>query len=260
MNALRNRVQNILFYVRTMSLFVIIWYFVSRWVENRLLVPSPPEVAAAVWNLLYYQHFLIDILVSLKRLLFGYCLAAFIGIPLGFLLGLSRWMEVVISPVVEVLRPISPIAWIPIAMFLFGVGDGLAIYIIFYGASFQFLLNTLAGVKSVPRSLIEASLTMGANRWMIIWNVILPGTLPLIIVAARLAMASAWMSIIAAELVGAPNGLGFKIEWAHSMFLSESVVAGMAFIGMLGYLSDLCIRSIGRRMLPWKKTAYGLAL
>ena len=188
----------------------------------------------------------------------GYLLAASVGIPLGFILGSSRRMEQVVSPVVEVLRPISPIAWIPIAMFLFGVGDGLALFVIFYGASFQFLLNTIAGVKSIDNRLIEASLTMGASRWMILANVVLPGTLPLIIVAARLAMASAWMSIIAAELVGAPDGLGFKIEWAHSMLLSEDIIAGMATIGLLGYLSDVLIRFIGNCALPWRKTSYGL--
>jgi ABC-type nitrate/sulfonate/bicarbonate transport system permease component len=131
---------------------------------------------------LVYKNFLLDIFVSLRRLAFGYFLAA-------------------------------TIAWIPIAMFLFGVGDGLAIYIISYGASFQFILNTTAGVKSIDRNLIEVSLTLGTKRWMIIKEVILPGTLPLIIVASRLAMASAWMSIVAAELVGAPDGLGFRSEY-----------------------------------------------
>jgi len=258
MNLLREKAQSSLYYFRTMTLFVILWYLLSRWIENRLLLPSPPEVAAALWDLFYNQHFLLDIFISLKRLILGYLLAAAVGIPLGFLLGLSRQAESIVSPVVEVLRPISPIAWIPIAMFLFGVGDGLAIYIIFYGASFQFLLNTIAGVKSIDRRLFEVSLTAGASRWLIIRDVILPGTLPLIIVAGRLAMASAWMSIIAAELVGAPNGLGFKIEWAHSMFMSESIVAGMATIGILGYLSDLLIRWLGRKALPWRKTSYGL--
>jgi ABC-type nitrate/sulfonate/bicarbonate transport system permease component len=260
MNLLKMKFQSLVFYLRTMILFVCVWYLISLWVGNRLLLPSPPEVSRAIWGLFFSQGFLLDILVSLRRLAVGYLLAAAIGIPLGFLLGMSRWLESVVSPVVEILRPISPIAWIPIAMFLFGVGDGLAIYIIFYGASFQFLLNTLAGVKSIPLNLVEASLTMGASRWRIIRDVILPGALPLIIVAARLAMASAWMSIIAAELVGAPNGLGFKIEWARSMFLSDNVVAGMATIGILGYLSDISIRAIGRWVLPWKKTSYGLGL
>lgn len=258
MNVLKEKVQSSFYYFRTMTLFVILWYFASCWIGNRLLLPSPPEVAGALWDLLYRQYFLLDILISLKRLILGYLVAAAVGIPLGFLLGLSRQAESIVSPVVEVLRPISPIAWIPIAMFLFGVGDGLAIYIIFYGASFQFLLNTIAGVKSIDRRLFEVSLTVGASRWLIIRDVILPGTLPLIIVAGRLAMASAWMSIIAAELVGAPNGLGFKIEWAHSMFMSESIVAGMATIGILGYLSDLLIRWFGHQVLPWRKTSYGL--
>ena len=150
--------------------------------QNRLLIPSPIEVGKARWDLLVYKNFLLDIFVSLRRLAFGYFLAA-------------------------------TIAWIPIAMFLFGVGDGLAIYIISYGASLQFMLNTTAGVKSIDRNLIEVSLTLGTKRWMIIKEVILPGTLPLIIVASRLAMASAWMSIIAAELVGAPDGLGFRSEY-----------------------------------------------
>lgn len=255
---MREKLGSSFYYFRTMTLFVILWYFLSHWIGNRLLLPSPPDVAKALWELLYKEHFLLDIFISLKRLMLGYLAAAAAGISLGFLLGLSRQMEAAISPVVEVLRPISPIAWIPIAMFLFGVGDGLAIFIIFYGASFQFLLNTIAGVRSIDRRLFEVSLTMGASRQRIIRDVILPGTLPLIIVAGRLAMASAWMSIIAAELVGAPNGLGFKIEWAHSMFMSESIVAGMATIGFLGYLSDLLIRWIGRKALPWRKTSYGL--
>ena len=258
MNILKTKIRGSLYYFRTMSLFVCVWYLISLWINNRMLIPSPIEVAKALWDLFVHQDFLFDILISLRRLAFGYALAATIGIPLGFLLGLSRWMESIVSPVVEVLRPISPIAWIPIAMFLFGVGDGLAIYVIFYGASFQFLLNTIAGVKSIDKRLFEASLTMGASQWMTIKEVVFPGTLPLIIVAARLAMASAWMSIIAAELVGAPNGLGYKIEWAHSMFMSESIVAGMVTIGIFGYLSDLLIRAIGRRMLPWRKVSYGL--
>jgi ABC-type nitrate/sulfonate/bicarbonate transport system permease component len=241
-----------------MGLFVIVWWLLSLWINNRMLLPSPYIVTIALWDLFVRQSFIVDILISLRRLAIGYILAASIGIPLGFILGRSSRMESIASPVVEVLRPISPIAWIPIAMYLFGVGDGLALYVIFYGAFFQFLLNTIAGVKSVDKKLVEVSLTMGANRWMIIREVILPGTLPLIIVAARLAMAAAWMSIIAAELVGAPNGLGFKIEWAHSMFLSESIVAGMVTIGFLGYLSDVFIRNIGNRMLPWRKTYYGL--
>ena len=241
-----------------MTFFVMLWWLLSLWINNRLLLPSPDIVAIALWNMLVHQRFLMDILISLRRLAIGYILAASIGIPLGFILGRSSRMESIVSPVVEVLRPISPIAWIPIAMYLFGIGDGLALYVIFYGAFFQFLLNTIAGVKSVDKKLVEVSLTLGADRWMIIREVILPGTLPLIIVAGRLAMAAAWMSIIAAELVGAPNGLGFKIEWAHSMFLSESIVAGMVTIGFLGYLSDVFIRNIGNRMLPWKKTYYGL--
>ena len=164
MNVLRKKVQSSFYYLRTMTLFAILWYFLSRLIENRLLLPSPPDVAKALWDLLLHQHFLLDIFISLKRLILGYLLAAAVGISLGFLLGLSRQAESIISPVVEVLRPISPIAWIPIAMFLFGVGDGLAICIIFYGASFQFLLNTIAGVKSINRKLFEVSLTVGASR------------------------------------------------------------------------------------------------
>ncbi len=255
---LRAKLRSSLYYCRTMGLFVIVWWLLSLWINNRMLLPSPDIVTIALWDLFVRQRFLVDILISMRRLAIGYILAASIGIPFGFILGRSSRVESVVSPVVEILRPISPIAWIPIAMYLFGIGDGLALYVIFYGAFFQFLLNTIAGVKSVDKKLVEVSLTMGANRWMIMREVILPGTLPLIIVAARLAMAAAWMSIIAAELVGAPNGLGFKIEWAHSMFLSESIVAGMVTIGFLGYLSDVFIRNIGNRMLPWRKTYYGL--
>jgi len=258
MSTLNAKLHSFLYYCRTISLFIFLWWLISVWIDNRLLIPSPILVATALWDMFFHQGFLRDILISLRRMALGYIMAALVGVPLGFILGSSSRIESIVNPVVEILRPISPIAWIPIAMFLFGVGDGLALFVIFYGASFQFLLNTVAGVKSVDKRLVEASLTMGASRWMIAANVILPGTLPLIIVAARLAMASAWMSIIAAELVGAPDGLGFKIEWAHSMLLSEQILAGMVTIGFLGYLTDVLIRFIGQRILPWKRASYGL--
>jgi ABC-type nitrate/sulfonate/bicarbonate transport system permease component len=153
--------------------------------------------------------------------------------------------------VVEILRPISGIAWIPLALFIFGVGHGLPIFIMAYTAAFPLLLGTIAGAKNVDRRLVDAARVMGLDRAAIMRHVVIPAALPSLLVSLRLGVASGWTAVIAAELVGAPNGLGYAISWYREMLVTPKVIAFIAMVGVSGYLYDLALRRLNDRLTPW---------
>ena len=185
------------------------------------------------------------------RLGIALVVATILAVPLGFLMGLSRTADSFIDPVVELLRPISGIAWIPLGLFIFGVGDVLPVFIMVYVAFFPLLLNTVAGVRNVDQRLVNASRTMGIHGWPLMRRVIVPAALPTIMVGFRLAFAGAWAAVIAAELIGAPSGLGFAIEWYRQLLMSPKVFAFIVLIGIIGYLCDLALRALQRKLTPW---------
>ena len=166
-------------------------------------------------------------------------------------MGLSRSADRFLDPVVELLRPISGIAWIPLGLFIFGVGDVLPVFIMVYVAFFPLLLNTISGVRNVDQRLVNAARTMGVHGWPLMRQVIVPAALPTIMVGFRLAFAGAWAAVIAAELIGAPSGLGFAIEWYRQLLMTPKVFAFIVVIGVVGYLCDLALRALQRRLTPW---------
>jgi len=172
-------------------------------------------------------------------------------VPIGVLMGTSRLIGYLVDPVIELLRPISGIAWIPLALIVLGVGSQLVVFIIFYGAAFPLILNTVAGVRDVDQGLIAAARTFGVSRWVRLWHVTLPAALPTILVGCRIAMGTAWMSLIAAELIGAPTGLGFAVEWYREMLMTPKMIASVLAVGLLGYASDVLLRMISRLATPW---------
>ena len=174
--------------------------------------------------------------------------------PLGFVMGLSRRAEQTIDPLVEILRPISGIAWLPLALFIFGVGDTLPVFIMFYVGFFPILLNTVAGVRQTDSRLLAAARTMGIGRVPLLVHVLVPSALPTIMVGIRLAFASSWAAIVAAELIGSPSGLGFAIEWYRQLLMTPKVFAFILAIGVVGYVCDLGLRALQRRVTPWAES------
>ena len=148
-------------------------------------------------------------------------------------------------------RPISGIAWIPLGLFIFGIGDTLPVFIMVYVAFFPLLLNTVAGVRQVDGKLVAAARTMGVSRPAMLRHVIVPAALPTVMVGLRLAFAGAWAAIVAAELIGAPSGLGFAIEWNRQLLMTPKVFAFILVIGVVGYLCDVALRTLQRRLTPW---------
>lgn len=237
--------------VRSVAVFLLLWEALALWTDSPIQLPTPLRVASALVELAQDGDLLDNALVSVERLAGSLALAVFVAVPLGFLMGLSRRAEALIDPVVELLRPISGIAWIPLGLFIFGVGDALPVFILVYVAFFQLLLNTVAGVKAVDPKLVAAARTMGIGRAAILRRVVLPAALPSITVGFRLAFAAAWAAIVAAELIGAPSGLGFAIEWYRELLMSPKVFAFIAVIAAIGYTCDLAIRALQRRLMPW---------
>jgi|tagenome__1003787_1003787.scaffolds.fasta_scaffold20643204_2 ABC-type nitrate/sulfonate/bicarbonate transport system permease component len=237
--------------LRSFALFLLFWYGLSVWNANPIQLPSPLRVLDALAELAADGELFEHALVSVTRLVASLAVAVALAVPLGFAMGLSREANAFIDPLVELLRPISGIAWIPLGLFIFGIGDTLPVFIMVYVAFFPLLLNTIAGVRGVDPKLVAAARTMGIGRRAMLTHVIAPAALPTVMVGFRLAFAAAWAAIIAAELIGAPSGLGFAIEWYRQLLMSPKVFGFIAVIGFVGYLCDLGLRALQRRLTPW---------
>lgn len=238
-------------YLRSIIPAAVLWYLIAVAIGNPAMLPTPVDVARALVSLLKDKDLLYHALDSLRRIAVGYGMAVVVGVPLGLAMGLFPPVHDLIDPVIELLRPISGIAWIPLALLIFGIGDDLTIFILVYGSIFPVVVNTLAGVRGCDPRLVQAAQTFGVGRWAMLTQVIWPAALPAILVGARIAMGTAWMAIVAAELVGAPTGLGFAIEWYRELLMTPKVVAVIMVVGLLGYLSDLLLRQVRRRLTPW---------
>ncbi|MBB3178384.1 ABC transporter permease [Variovorax sp. Sphag1AA] len=237
--------------IRTFAVFIAFWYAVYLWNNNPLQLPSPLAVVSALWDLAVSGELIEHASISASRLLLALAVAIVLAVPLGFWMGLSRTAEAYIDPVVELLRPISGIAWLPLALFIFGIGNTLPVFIMVYVGFFPILLNTVAGVRQVDRKLISAAQTMGVSRSAMLRHVLVPGALPVVMVGIRLAFAASWAAIVAAELIGSPSGLGFAIEWYRQMLMTPKVFGFIAVIGLVGYLCDVALRALQHKLTPW---------
>ena len=237
--------------LRSFAIFVLAWWALALWNNNLIQLPDPWRVAKAMAVLAEDGELFEHAWVSAARLGFSLVVATLIAVPLGFVMGLSPRANAYLDPLVELLRPISGIAWIPLALFIFGVGNTLPIFIMVYVASFPLLLNTMAGVRSVDRKLLAAARTMGISRRATLRHVVVPAALPTVMVGLRLAFAGAWAAVVAAELIGAPSGLGFAIEWYRQLLMSSKVFGFIAVIGMVGLACDLTLRALQRGLTPW---------
>lgn len=237
--------------LRSFAAFGLLWWAAYLWNANPLQLPSPQAVGQALWSLAAGGELLEHAGISATRLVGALVIAIALAVPLGFWMGSSRAAEAAIDPLVELLRPISGIAWLPLALFIFGIGNTLPVFIMVYVAFFPILLNTVAGVRQVDRRLLQAAATMGVGRAALLRQVILPSALPHVMVGIRLAFAASWAAIVAAELIGAPSGLGFAIEWYRQLLMTPKVFGFIAVIGVVGYLCDVALRSLQRRLTPW---------
>jgi ABC-type nitrate/sulfonate/bicarbonate transport system permease component len=246
-------VSPVLVYLRSMAVFFVVWALVARITANNVLLPSPLAVLEALVDLARDLELFRHAGISLARMVASIAVGSLLAIPLGLAMGLSRRLDQVIDPTIEILRPISGIAWIPLALFIFGIGNALPVFIMTYAGFFPILLGTIAGVRGVDPRLMDAARTMGVPQRTIVTRVVVPAALPSLMVALRLGVASSWTAVVAAELIGAPSGLGYAVEWYRELLATPQVMSFIAMIGVLGYLCDVGVRALSRGLTPWAR-------
>lgn len=209
------------------------------------ILPGPIAVAAGIVDLLRHGILFKYIVASLFRVTWGCSLAALLAIPLGLMLGWFQRGEMAFYPLIQIFRPISPLAWIPIAILWFGVGDSAAIFLIFVGCFFPMLLIAMSAVRNIPSIYINAGRNFGLSSSEFVTRVLYPAVIPQLLVGLRITLGIAWLVVVAAEMISVNSGLGFLIVDARNAGNRyDLVVAGMVIIGVIGLLLDLAMRSL----------------
>ena len=237
-------IRVILPYIYASIAIIAVWQATVTFTNAHVAILPPPALAAQTFiELVLSGELFVHIRASLSRVIAAWVLSALVAVPLGLAMGRWRRFEKIVDPVVELFRPISPLAWIPLAILWFGISESGKIFIIFVATFFPILLNTVSGVKGVDKVLIRAGQVLGCeNDWSLFRKVILPASMPTIIVGFRIAFGTGWAAIIAAELVAAQSGLGYLIADGMEILRSDLVMVGMAVIGVLGVLIDSVFR------------------
>jgi len=232
---------------------ILVWQIASLSFVDQNIVPSPREVFHALFFGIPTRDLLQDIGSSLRRVLVGLTAAIVFGVVLGLILGPLKRVGDFISAVLEYLRPIPPIAWIPIAILWFGIGEMSAYFIIFLAAFFPIFTNTFVGARSVSPVHRTVAHSLSVGKRLFILDVLLPTALPQIVTGVRIGAGFAWMAVIASEMVAAQSGLGYMIQLNRLLLMSDKVVAGMVVIGVIGYLMNRLTLMLGDMLTPWRQ-------
>jgi NitT/TauT family transport system permease protein len=217
------------------------------------ILPGPWGVLEGIADLIRHGFLVKYIVASLFRVTWGFSLAAILAIPLGLTIGWYKRSEMALNPVVQVFRPISPLAWIPLAILWFGVGDASAIFLIFLGCFFPLLLTAINAVRNIPAVYVNAGRNFGLSPVNLVYRVLYPAVVPQLLVGLRITLGIAWLVVVAAEMIAVDSGLGFLIVDARNAGNRyDLVLAGMVIIGLIGLLLDTAMRSLEKiRSFRW---------
>jgi len=249
------RAESILLPLAVGVAVLAVWAASVRWSGTKVF-PAPMQVARGVGELARRGVLVAYLRDSLLRVAIGYGAAVLIGVPLGMWLGWSKNAATAINPVIQLLRPISPIAWIPVAIVFFGVGNLAPVFLVFLGALFPIVVTAQNGVGAVPVMYLRAARNFGLSPPAMLWRVLLPAALPQILSGLRIALGIAWLVVVAAEMIAVDSGLGYLIIDARNAGKRyDLVVAGMAMIGLIGLGLDWLVR----RMETLDEVRWGLS-
>lgn len=247
--------------------FVSLWYLLTvvlnlprfKLIPNPLMVMREwfsftPASGRSIFTKIYY----LDIAYSVGRTLAAFSLATLLGVSLGLLMGWSRTFYDFTFPVVEILRPMPPLSWIPLAILILPGVELAVVYVTFIAAFFATVLNTLLGVFSIDKTYFLAARCLGSKPKDIFINVIVPGSLPFIFTGLQIGMGISWMSLVAGEIIAGKQGLGYAIYEGFSLYQFDQVVSYMFTLGILGYMSSAGIRAAGRKLMAWEARRRGI--
>ncbi|WMT79022.1 ABC transporter permease [Bradyrhizobium sp. Ash2021] len=254
----KERMRAMLIGVISLVAFLIVWHLLTKYRVVFFVrftnVPSPLAVYASFTKAIHDPKFLLHVLLSCRRIIFGFSLAALVAVPLGLVMGRFKLIHEIVFPVSEVLRPIPAIAWVPMAIMLWPTNEQSIVFITFLGSFFPILVNTLHGMSLVDPVLVRAARCLGAKEASIFREVYFPASLPHIFTGLTVGMGVAWVSLIAAEMISGQYGIGYFTWEAYSLVQYADIALGMIAIGVLGLLSSLLIRSAGKLAMPWGRT------
>ena len=248
-----HRVKHLLQYTGLSVTIIGIWQgLFCLGLLNPILLPAPLQIALTFWDLFKSGDLPRHIGISVLRVLEGFGIAALSGLVLGIAIGLSRTLDRWTDLIIQVVKPIPPIAWIPLAILWFGIGEQSKVYIIFLGAFFPIIINTIDGIRQTDQKLVEVARILAVPRFKFVRQVVLPGALPAIMTGLRVGLMVAWMCVVAAELIAASSGIGYLIMDARQLSQSDVVIVGMITIGVIGKLMDSLIKRLENRLIRWK--------
>jgi len=258
---------------QTPARLIVPWLFplaiIALWQAMSILgiyranvLPPPTQVALTWFDLVtgltgaagrYSGTWLDDAWSSIWRVFAGFAWSVALAVPVGLLIGLSRLIERIIDPTIQVLRNVPVTAWVPLSLIFFGIGNQPAIFLIGLGAFFPAVLNTTHGVRQVNRTIIRSAMMMGANRRELLTRVILPAALPSVLTGVRLSMGIAWVLVVVAEILAVRSGLGYLLNDAYQFYRNDVVIAAMISVGALGFISDWAIVLLRDHLLTWNR-------
>ena len=249
------------------SLWIGTYYlFVEGWELPRFnKLPGPVEVITewinpdpdwgiSMFSPIYYEH----IMVSCRRILIAFAIATCVGVPLGLFMGWSKIFRDYSFPILEVLRPIPILAWVPLAILMFSGFETPVIYLATLASLFVTTLNTLLGVDSIDEEYFRAARCLGSKPYHVFWHIVIPGSLPFIFTGLQISVGVAWFSLVAAEMVSGEFGLGYMIMDSYMNITYVTMVIGMLTLGFVGWVSSALVRIAGNRMMQWRVRALAL--
>ena len=244
--------------VATLFVVAALWYLFTSatgWVSTARF-PNPAEFGKAVKQIAMtgyadariHQH----VLQSFKLVMMGFAVAVSVGVPLGLLMGWNRRAEALLNPIFLIIRPIPPLAWIPLAIVWLGLGDTAKIMVIFFAAFVPSVINTYAGIRNIEPFMIEAARMLGVRGPRFVFGVLVPAAAPLIFTGLRLSLQASWTTLVAAELVGALSGLGTVLNVASQDIFPAMILTGMVFVALSGATSTWLLGKIEHRVMRWR--------
>lgn len=232
--------------------FIALWTIAAHTLNSAVLLPSPLSVLGAYRELIADGSLIKDVHASIIRVFSGFLIASSIAVPLALLLAYSQTLRGLIMPLIALVRPIPPIAWIPLAILWMGLGDPPSYFITAIAAFFPIFLNSFSGGTSLQDEHVNAARSLGARPLALLLTIMLPSALPMIVTGLRIGLGQAWMAVVTAELIAAQSGLGYMIQISRLNLETARVLVGMTVIGLLGAIMISVIGILERRILvPW---------
>ncbi|WP_421181949.1 taurine ABC transporter permease TauC [Aeromonas enteropelogenes] len=241
----------------TVCALLALWWLVARLgLISPLFLPPPAQVLQQFATLAGSQGFMDATLwqhlaASLQRILIALVAATLCGVTIGLAMGLSPTLRGMLDPLIELYRPVPPLAYLPLMVIWFGIGETSKVLLIYLAIFAPVAMATLAGVQGARQVRLQAARALGANRWQVLWYVIVPGALPDMLTGLRIGLGVGWSTLVAAELIAATRGVGFMVQAAGEFLATDVVLAGILVIALIAFTLELGLRALQRRLTPW---------